>query len=290
MVHNTIGKFNEGKPTLIIKPDLFTAIEKIVSAGVISDPVPHATSTVTLHEMLSAIEWASFSEDRQRLIMWTELNSVKKTMGESNTKVDTVITSVGRLKKKLGTVMTTMGLHEVQTAAFRFDTADSLSNPEFTKVKVEEAASVTVTFSGPDGAPSYAISGVPLHESRPSQWQVEIVNPGGGFMVLGIIGKKRPTSSLSCYNSTCYGWSSGKYVYVGGSDKSQSGDLNPWDGWKMGDKGIFTYTPSHYTLSLQLLRGRMRKEFFIDNCVLDEAFIHFFFCFNGSTVRFSKDI
>mmetsp|Transcript_19002 Transcript_19002/g.27226 ORF Transcript_19002/g.27226 Transcript_19002/m.27226 type:complete len:401 (+) Transcript_19002:803-2005(+) len=278
-----------------IDPDLLAAIQLIDLAR------------MTEKKMLEALEWAAFSEKQQLQKMKTEL---KKLTGELREEVQTLritiiemrveeestrTTSLNELRREVETLKTTIhelrnevdslriakGLQESQTAAFRFD---SLSAPNLTTVTTGAAASVTVGNSGPDGSPNYAISGIQLDPSRPSQWQVEIVNPGG-FMVLGVIGKLQPAVSLTCYNDSCFGWSSDKYVYVGGSDQNDGGS---WEGWKMGDKGIFTYSPLKDTLSLRLLRGRSVQEFRIDNCILPNgAFIHFYFCFKGSTVKFS---
>jgi len=44
-------------PSFHIDPALFAAIQQIVSAGMISNPAPQATSTIPISEMLNALEW-----------------------------------------------------------------------------------------------------------------------------------------------------------------------------------------------------------------------------------------
>jgi len=44
-------------PSFHIDPALFAAIQQIVSAGMVSDPAPQATSTIPISEMLNALEW-----------------------------------------------------------------------------------------------------------------------------------------------------------------------------------------------------------------------------------------
>mmetsp|Transcript_14465 Transcript_14465/g.21578 ORF Transcript_14465/g.21578 Transcript_14465/m.21578 type:complete len:193 (+) Transcript_14465:319-897(+) len=116
---------------------------------------------------------------------------------------------------------------------------DSLSCPGLTTVLLGEAASVTVAYSYPHIAHNYAISSIPLHRSRPSKWQVEVVHLRGGI-VLGIIGKLQPTTYPSRNDVSCFGWHSGKNVIVAGSDQR---DRDSWPGWKAGNRGIFTYSP-----------------------------------------------
>jgi len=168
---------------------------------------------------------------------------------------------------------------EVEAAEFLFD---SLSAPGLTTVTAGEAASVTVANSSDY---NYAISSIELHRSHPSQWQVEVLNNIGFGIVLGIIGKKKPTASPSFQDVTCFGWSSSINVYVAGTAQWA---VCSWDGWKTGDKGIFTYSPSEATLSLRLLRGGSIRDFYIDKCSLpDGAFIHLFVQY-GAAVRFSR--
>jgi len=168
---------------------------------------------------------------------------------------------------------------EVEAVEFLFD---RLSVPGLTTVTVGEDASVTVDYSG--SVDNNAISSIPLHRSRPSQWQVEVINlPVFCQMVLGIVEYKKPASFSDV---KCFGWTDNCEVLVATTIRKSLGD---WDGWKAGDKGIFTYSPSKTTLSLRRLRGGGVREFSIHNCRLpDGAFIHFFFDTPGTTVRFSR--
>jgi len=77
-------------------------------------------------------------------------------------------------------------------------------------------------------------------------------------------------------------------VVIAGSDQGRSGS---WNGWEVGDRGIFTYSPLKATLTLQLQREGGVREFSINNCCLpDGAFIHFYFFNNGTKVRFSRAV
>jgi len=173
---------------------------------------------------------------------------------------------------------------EVAAAEFLFD---SLSAPGLTAVTAGEAASVTVAYSSPYFADNYAISSIPLHRSRPSQWQVEVIHPGSSSgMVLGIIGKRKPASSFSYRDASSFGWCSGNSMVVAGS--YQVGRVS-WPGWEAGDKGIFTYSPSNASLSLRLVRGGGVREFSIGNCRMpDGAFIYCHFYKNGTALRFTR--
>eukprot|EP00597_Dinobryon_sp_UTEXLB2267_P016175 CAMPEP_0201095482 /NCGR_PEP_ID=MMETSP0812-20130820/4228_1 /ASSEMBLY_ACC=CAM_ASM_000668 /TAXON_ID=98059 /ORGANISM="Dinobryon sp., Strain UTEXLB2267" /LENGTH=175 /DNA_ID=CAMNT_0047349007 /DNA_START=15 /DNA_END=539 /DNA_ORIENTATION=+ len=122
---------------------------------------------------------------------------------------------------------------EVEAVEFLFD---RLSVPGLTTVTVGEDASVTVDYSG--SVDNNAISSIPLHRSRPSQWQVDALHlPGGYFprggIVLGIIGKKKPASSSSYRDVTCFGWCNNNVIVAG----SYRGAVGSWDGWQAGDRG-----------------------------------------------------
>jgi len=173
----------------------------------------------------------------------------------------------------------------LKVEAFQFDI---LSAPQETTV-TKEGNSCTISFSG-TGSHHFAISSIPLDLSRPSQWQVDIVNlpDSSSWAVLGIIGNLHPAYPYF-YDVSCFGWGCGNNVWVAGSDQR---GRESWTGWKNGDRGVFTFSPMAATLSLQLLRDDGVQQFSIDNCSLpDNVYIHCNFFINGITaVRFSKTV
>jgi len=236
------------------------------------------------HNKYSPVELFRLIEDLRKEVVSqrTEIVTLREETAVIRTQME-------RMRKE---VEERMGSEEdasnVTAAAFRFDILSSLTAtfaaPGLTTVTAGEAASVTVAYSSPYFADNYAISSIPLHRSRPSQWQMEVINPG--WMVLGVIGNLQPPSS-SWNDVTSFGWCSNGFVVAGYGQRA----LDSWDGWKAGDRGVFTYSPSKANLSLRLLRGEGVREFSIHNCSLpDGAFIHLHFYCNGTTVRFSRAV
>jgi len=185
--------------------------------------------------------------------------------------VDFALSKDCRVSQSLITSFGRQQLHRLRQLIKNFQF--NLSAPRATKVTVGEAwaATVTVDYNFPGGH-NYAISSIPLHQSCPFQWQVEIVHLPDyrGWMMLGVIGNPQP-SSYSYDDRTSFGWCSNNSVVVAGIYRRT---LGFWDGWLAGDRGVFTYSPSEATLSLRLLRGDVR-EFSIDISRLpDGAGIH----------------